>query len=209
MLQVLGRITRLIHTRFLRRAGRGLSDSCDDYQFHNHRYLCVARKRRHCAFYTAALNCTGRMRSCPFLHNEKNEESVPGSNTVRSLEARTESRRLRCELMHNMNSLIEESGRQVVNLIVCCPFLRRTSSRHLAGSSATSTASDVGTVALRSLQPEQPLRRQSPSGTGGLPMLLTVRLGAHIPELLVFPTVSLPQRGGTVRQIKFISFALH
>jgi restriction alleviation protein Lar len=55
------------------------------------------------------------------LAQGQNEEFVP-SYTVRGLEARTESRRLHCERMYNMNSLIEESGRQVVNLIVCCPF---------------------------------------------------------------------------------------
>lgn len=34
----------------------------------------------------------------------------------------TGSQRLRCECMYDMNSLIEESGKQVVNRIVCCPF---------------------------------------------------------------------------------------
>lgn len=61
------------------------------------------------------------MCSCQFLHNEKTRNLFP-SNTVGGMETRTVSRRLRCERIYNMNSLIEESGRQVVNLIVCCPF---------------------------------------------------------------------------------------
>src|SRR5437868_8941977 len=61
------------------------------------------------------------MLSCQFLHNEKTRNLFP-SYRVRVLEMRTESRHLRCNRMYIMNSLIEESGRPVVNLIVCCPF---------------------------------------------------------------------------------------
>ena len=52
----------------------------------------------------------------------RNGQFISRHPAFRVVTTRSASRRLRCECMYDMNSVIEESGKQVVNRIVCCPF---------------------------------------------------------------------------------------